>query len=302
MKFKTVTVLVLAFMAVALSLVLIGCNNPAAQTKHVADEIAYTSNAPAIEQAVTTQRSATEQLAASDKAAAVSVASADGAVVAVKTEKPDARLDTAHTDLISATKSLTAADLQTSAIIAAQTKTITDLTTHITADDALLSQAKAEAQKTANALNAKEAEKKRADDLQAFKDAHKNDFWGEGVHRFFRALSWTLLITLAVLAIAIGVLGAIYGLPKITNPALTFADSALNWVRVALHYVYKWIVTAIPIAGHQIYVWFEELKIFRQSATVVKVAVPTPTPSPVAGAAPPSLELIAALRRRGVAV
>ena len=284
MKITYVTLFLANLMLLAFAIY--GCTNSAPIPHHTADTTQYTSNAPDIQKNVTTQKAAVEGELAGDKTAGGLVQSADGKVTAVNADKPDARLSDAHNDLVKANQTLSLNEIEQQKTIDSQQATMKMMADHITADDGLYDWGNMEAQKAATALNDKEAALAAQAKAEAFINAHKDDFWGQGVHRFFAGLSRFLIITLGVVVIGVGVLGAIYGLPKITTPALSIGGKILNGIQLVLGYVWKFLITAIPWAGHEIYNLWEDLHILKATATVAKVATPIASPTVPAPSTP----------------
>lgn len=94
----------------------------------------------------------------------------------------------------------------------------------------------------------------RADKAEKFIDDHKDDIFGAKVHRIVRGIGILTAIIFGVGIIAIGILGCMYGLPKITQPAASILGSVINGVRVVGYYVGTFVLSCLGPVGH----WIDE--------------------------------------------
>ncbi len=101
-----------------------------------------------------------------------------------------------------------------------------------------------------------------------------SNLWVVRFYRFVARLSWTLLITLGVLALGLAIVGIWYGANKVTSPALGWIGSAINALKTIIDHAAWWIWSFVPIAGGYVYDWLK--------GRFTKPAAPAALPAPAA--------------------
>jgi hypothetical protein len=96
---------------------------------------------------------------------------------------------------------------------------------------------------------------------------HYNDIFGPKVHRIVKGIGIVTLVILGSLLVAVGVLGCMYGVPKITQPALTIGGKIINGVSVAAYYVGTFALSCLGPVGH----WIDE-HLFKHNQLKAQVA------------------------------
>lgn len=238
-----IALIVVCALVVLVAMSIYGCAT--SDSRHKPDVVTYNDTTPAIASGLTTQKAATEAVRAGEETAAGHVTAAQGDVRAVNAQTPDPRLTTADHHLTAANQALDANAGKLANLIASEVQLIGMSIDQATKNAALKKSFDAEALAKAKAED-------RADKAEAFIKAHENDFLGAKVHRFFRGVSIALLITLGIVLIGVGIIGAIYGLPKITAPAATIAGGVINAVRVGLYHAATFVWSLLPAIGHYI--------------------------------------------------
>jgi hypothetical protein len=206
------------------------------------DVVSYTDHTHAIAQGLTTQKARTQEIAAGEQTAAGHVNDARSQVKAVNSQRPDPRLDSADGHLVKAAEALDANAGKLADVVASEVRLIALSIDQAVANAGLQKQAVQLAKDKAVALD-------RADKAEGFIYVHRNDVFGEGTHRFFRGLSWALIITLGVLIIGVGIVGALYGVPKFVSPASGLLGDIIAGAKVVLYHAATAVWAAIPF-GH----------------------------------------------------